>query len=171
MERFSKKLLPVWLSSLLIYYLLLPAFLWTAIWLIKQILAEPPINFGWVNWAIGLVILAPNLVISVWSLATLLRHRADKLVATGPYAHSRNPLPASMLGVYWGTGILIGSLIFIIAATFVFAVIALYIILFGEKKLCDRFGREYLLYRQRTPFMIPRTGNLAKNEESGSLKP
>lgn len=156
MERFSKKLLPDWLSSLLGYYLLLPAFLWTAIWLIKQILAEPPINFGWVNWVVGLVILAPNFAISVWSLATLLGYRTDKLVVTGPYAHSRNPLPASMLGVYWGTGILIGSLIFIIAATFVFAVIALYIILFGEKKLCDRFGREYLLYRQRTPFMIPR---------------
>ncbi|MBP7732511.1 MAG: isoprenylcysteine carboxylmethyltransferase family protein [Caldisericia bacterium] len=159
MERFSKQLIPAWLSPLLAYYLLLPAILWTVTWLIKQILAEPPINFGWVNWVVGLVILAPNLAISVWSLATLLGHRADRLVVTGPYAHSRNPLPASMLGVYWGVGILIGSLIFIIAASFVFAVIALYIILFGEKKLCDRFGREYLLYRQRTPFMIPRVTN------------
>lgn len=159
MKYSPKKLLPDWLSSLLGYYLLLSAFLWTATWLIKQILAEPPINFGWVNWAVGLVMLAPNLVISVWSLATLFKQTSDKLVVTGPYAHSRNPLLVSMLGVYWGTGILIGSLIFIIAATFVFTVIALYIILFGEKKLCDRFGREYLQYRQKTPFMVPRANN------------
>lgn len=171
MERSPKKFLPDWLSQLLIYYLVLPAFLWTSNWFLKLVVAEPPINFGWVNWVVGLLILIPNMIISIWSLATLAKCNPDKLVVTGPFAHSRNPLVASMLGIYWGIGVLIGSLIFIILATFVFAIIALYIILFGEKKLETRFGREYLLYRKRTPFMIPKTGNLAKNGESGSLNP
>ena len=94
----------------------------------------------------------------------------QKLVTTGPYAHSRNPLVVSTFSVYWGVGIIIGSLVFIILTSFFFLVMVVVIALFEEKSLERRFGREYLLYRQKTPFMIPRQPILAKRTDSDSLK-
>jgi protein-S-isoprenylcysteine O-methyltransferase Ste14 len=168
MDRTPKTILAVWISSFFVYYLVLPASLWVSAWLLGLAIAQPPINFGWVNWAVGLLIFVPNMAISIWSLVTL--HREGKgtpfpnvatvrLVTTGPYAHSRNPMVASMFSVYWGIGIIAGSLIFIILTSFFFLVMIAVITLFEEKDLERKFGREYLLYRQRTPFMIPRIKN------------
>ncbi len=169
MNRSPKTLAAVWLSSFLVYYAVLPCLLLGSTWLIRLVVSEPPINFGWINWVVGLVILAPNLVISVWTLATLYKKgfldaATQKLVTTGPYAHSRNPLVVSTFSVYWGVGIIIGSLVFIILTSFCFLVMVVVIALFEEKSLERRFGREYLLYRQKTPFMIPRKNRRIKNE-------
>lgn len=180
MNQSSKTVLAVWLSSLLTYYLALPCLLLATTWLVRLAIAEPSINFGWINWVVGFVILVPNLIISIWSLATLYRVgkgtpfpmvATRKLVTTGPYAHSRNPLVVSTFSVYWGVGIIIGSVVFIILTSFCFLVMIIIIALFEEKDLERRFDREYLLYRQRTPFMIPRQPILAKRTDSDSLKP
>ncbi|NTU61464.1 MAG: hypothetical protein HGA95_03970, partial [Caldiserica bacterium] len=148
MERSGKTILATWISSFFVYYLALPALLWATTWLLKLAIAEPPISFGWVNWVVGLLILAPNMAISVWSLVTLYREGKGtpfptaatvRLVVTGPYAHSRNPMVVSMFSVYWGLGILIGSLIFIILTSFFFLVMIVIITLFEEKDLERKF--------------------------------
>lgn len=180
MEHTGKTVLATWISSFFVYYLILPALLWVTVWVLKLVIAEPPIYFGWINWVVGLIILLPNLAISLWSLVTLYKEGKGtpfptvatiRLVTTGPYAHSRNPMVVSMFSVYWAVGILIGSLIFIILTSFFFLVMIVVITLFEEKDLERKFGREYLLYRHRTPFMIPRSKSLAKQQDSGSLEP
>jgi protein-S-isoprenylcysteine O-methyltransferase Ste14 len=180
MEHSRKTVLAAWISSFFVYYLALPALLWMTSWLAKLAIAEPSIDFGWVNWAVGLLFLIPNLLVSAWSLVALYKAGEGtpfpmvatvRLVTTGPYAHSRNPMVVSMFSVYWGAGIILGSLVFIILASFFFLVMIAVIALFEERDLERKFGREYLLYRQRTPFMIPRVANLAKPQESVSLKP
>jgi protein-S-isoprenylcysteine O-methyltransferase Ste14 len=178
MEHTGKTVLATWISSFFVYYLVLPTLLWATVWLLKLIIVEPSINFGWVNWVVGLLILFPNLAISIWSLVTLYKEGKGtpfptvatvRLVTTGPYTHSRNPMVVSMFSVYWAVGILIGSLTFIILTSFFFLVMIVVITLFEEKDLERKFGREYLLYRQRTLFMIPRIKSLAKQQDSGSL--
>lgn len=173
MNRSPKTLSAVWIASFFVYYVVIPCLLLGATWLIRLAVSEPPINFGWINWAVGLVILAPNLAISVWTLVTLHKEgqgtpfpiaATQKLVTTGPYAHSRNPLVVSTFSVYWGVGVIIGSPVFIILTSFFFLVMVVAIALFEEKSLERRFGREYLLYRQKTPFMIPRKNRRIKNE-------
>ncbi len=176
MNRSPKTLAAAWIASFFVYYVVIPCLLLGSTWLIRLVILEPPINFGWINWMVGLVILAPNLAISVWSILTLYKEgfpiaATQKLVTTGPYAHSRNPLVVSTFSVYWGVGIIIGSLVFIILTSFFFLVMVVVIALFEEKSLERRFGREYLLYRQKTPFMVPRQPILAKRTDSDSLKP
>lgn len=178
MDHSKKTILATWISSFFVYYLILPSLLWATSWLLMLSIAEPPIWFGWVNWVLGLIILLPNLAISVWSLVTIYREgngtpfpnvATIRLVTTGPYAHSRNPMVVSMFSVYWGIGILIASLIFIILTSFFFLVMIAVITLFEEKDLERKFGKDYLLYRQRTPFMIPRAKSLANRQDSDSL--
>jgi protein-S-isoprenylcysteine O-methyltransferase Ste14 len=80
----------------------------------------------------------------------------QKLVITGPYTYCRNPMTLGTTVFYLGVAIWIGSpsafglgLIYPVG-------ILIYIKLAEEKELEERFGSEYLDYKRRTPFLIPR---------------
>lgn len=82
--------------------------------------------------------------------------RAPKLVDTGPYAVTRNPL-------YLGTWLAVSSLGLVLnlwAALFlplVMAVKVLRIIGFEEQRLFAAFGADYRAYAARVPRLIPRS--------------
>ncbi len=77
------------------------------------------------------------------------------LVTTGPYAYTRNPLYFS------GTILLIGWTL-LLRLTFFLILTMLFLVMFGfaikweEKELAERFGEEYLLYKERVPLFFPR---------------
>lgn len=81
--------------------------------------------------------------------------RTERLVVTGPYRWSRNPMVFGALTCYvalaffWGT---IGGLL-IIAAFLSFAM--LYIRRFEEARLLKDFGKEYEAYKKRVSMIVP----------------
>jgi len=80
----------------------------------------------------------------------------QKLVVTGPYKFCRNPIALGSVVYYLGICILIGSLsAFSLTLLFMLFSIA-YLKLVEEKELEARFGEEYVEYKKRTPFLIPR---------------
>jgi len=84
-------------------------------------------------------------------------HQSSRLVTRGLYGYTRNPmLPGSGL-VFSGVGLYFGSfsMAFVLSPLFV-AVVSLWIKKKEEPKLVKRFGQEYLEYREKTPFLIPR---------------
>lgn len=82
--------------------------------------------------------------------------QSSNLVTDGVYKHSRNPMLLGF-GLYlMGVGLFFGS--FSTAFLFSFLVIVLvsfWIKLIEEPKLVKRFGKEYVEYREKTPFLIP----------------
>ena len=79
------------------------------------------------------------------------------LVISGPYKYCRNPIQFGAIFYYLGIGtifggIVTGSISFILG----FIIGSFYNIFFEEKELEKRFGDEYIQYRNRTPFIIPR---------------
>jgi protein-S-isoprenylcysteine O-methyltransferase Ste14 len=60
---------------------------------------------------------------------------------------------------YLGIAIWTGSLSALILALIYPVAILIYIKLIEEKELEQRFGLEYLEYKRRTPFLIPRFRN------------
>ena len=60
--------------------------------------------------------------------------------------------------VYLGVAVWVGSLSAIALASIYPSVIVIYTKLFEEKELEKRFASEYLEYKKRTPFVIPRLG-------------
>ncbi len=80
----------------------------------------------------------------------------QKLVVQRPYTYCRNPMTLGTIAFYLGVAIWTGSLSALILALIYPVGISIYIKLFEEKELEQRFGLEYLEYRRRTPFLIPR---------------
>jgi protein-S-isoprenylcysteine O-methyltransferase Ste14 len=80
----------------------------------------------------------------------------QKLIVQPPFTHCRNPMTLGTLLAYLGVAIAFHSpgagllvLIFI-------SLLLVYIKRVEEKELALRFGDEYLAYKQRTPFLLPR---------------
>ena len=80
-----------------------------------------------------------------------------RLVTSGPYAYSRNPMLTGVFTLLFGIGVLFESfsLVFIFTPLFVFLnVWELKAI--EEPELLKRLGQEYAEYRQKTPMFLPK---------------
>jgi protein-S-isoprenylcysteine O-methyltransferase Ste14 len=80
----------------------------------------------------------------------------QKLVISGPYAYTRNPMTLGAALFYLGIAIWLGSLPGVGLVVLVFAALLSYIAVHETAELTERFGDEYLAYRQHTPFLLPR---------------
>jgi len=83
----------------------------------------------------------------------------QKLVVKRPYTYCRNPMTLGTTAFYLGIAIWTGSLSALILALIYPVGILIYIKLIEEKELEQRFGLEYVEYKRRTPFLIPRFRN------------
>jgi protein-S-isoprenylcysteine O-methyltransferase Ste14 len=78
-----------------------------------------------------------------------------KLVVEKPYSYCRNPLYFGLINFFFGISIMIGSISSLVMV-FIFSVIIVsYIKLIEEQELVKRFGDEYVIYKQKTPLLIP----------------
>ncbi len=81
----------------------------------------------------------------------------QKLVIVGPYRYTRNPIELGALFYYFGGGWLIGSTSHgIICLVLALILGSSYHKFIEEKELLLRFGDEYKIYRNNTPFLIPK---------------
>ena len=148
-----------------IFLLLLP---WALIALGARLdfwLQWPPLLYYPINLILGLLLIVPGLLFAFWSnyaQYTLGRGTPVPLMATQnlvvqpPYTYCRNPMALGAIGMYLGVAILFGSpgagLLVLLGA----AALLTYIKRVEEKEMELRFGQDYLEYRRRTPFLLPR---------------
>jgi protein-S-isoprenylcysteine O-methyltransferase Ste14 len=80
----------------------------------------------------------------------------QKLLICPPYSYCRNPMALGAIVAYLGVCVVAGSpgagLLWFLGAVALLA----YIRLVEEKEMAARFDEEYLAYRRRVPFIIPR---------------
>ena len=80
--------------------------------------------------------------------------RDNILITTGIYAYTRNPM-------YFGAIIMILGWFLVLPFTFLLISTILFTIMFyitaksEEKKLSQKFGREYIKYKQKVPLFVP----------------
>jgi len=154
----------------LIFLVLLPAFLF---WLSQIITAAIAPFCPWLPCPprlVEIIVATPfaigGLLLLGWSTLTQWRHGhgtpaqlapTQRLVTTGPYALCRNPIELGAILYYLGLGTMLDSLgNGIICAILAALLGTAYHYLFEEAELAARFGEEYLIYREKTPFLIPR---------------
>jgi protein-S-isoprenylcysteine O-methyltransferase Ste14 len=81
----------------------------------------------------------------------------QKLTTTGPYAYCRNPLHLGTILYVFAFGTFLANLtVGLICCLFEIIAVTGYVKGIEEKELALRFGRDYLEYKQNTPFLIPR---------------
>lgn len=83
----------------------------------------------------------------------------QKLVVQAPYSFTRNPLAFGIINFYLGISIALGS-ISSMGIILLFSILILaYIKNIEEKELAQRYGADYVAYKEITPFLIPRRSN------------
>jgi len=86
-----------------------------------------------------------------------------RLVITGPYAYTRNPMVLGYSMLPLGMGVMFRSLgMALPTSAFVLMVSVVLVKIKEEPKLEERFGNEYREYRRKTPFLIPHMGPLIR---------
>jgi protein-S-isoprenylcysteine O-methyltransferase Ste14 len=140
-----------------------PLFLVTIASAFDQWLQLPRFTYRLVNLFIGLLFIVPGWLFAMWFVQAQFAlgegipvFATQKLIVQGPYAHCRNPMTLGADLFYVGVSIWMGSLS-AVGLTMLYAILSVvYLKVIEEKRLEERFGSEYLKYKQRTPFIIPR---------------
>jgi protein-S-isoprenylcysteine O-methyltransferase Ste14 len=104
----------------------------------------------WIGHAAGWPILVLGLGIAVWAVSEVRQmdiEKSDRLVTTGPYAFSRNPMYLAWTIIQIGIALLMNSIwpgIFLVGA---FLYTHIVVIQREECTLQEKFGDEYEQYR------------------------
>ncbi len=144
---------PLILSLAALWALMLEAIVPTAVPL------APPL--GWLA-------IAAAIVLDVWAMTTMVAARtnilpnrpAERLVTSGPFAFSRNPIYVGNMLLLVGGGIAFGSWWLVIAAPVAGFAMHRLAVLREERHLEARFGPAWRAYRDRVPRWVglPRGG-------------
>ena len=104
---------------------------------------------------IGVLLIFVCLAGRCWAILYVGGNKNVKLATTGPYSLCRHPLYLfSMVGVV-GIGFMIQSVVYTVVLTSVAFLVHLHWIKREEAYLADKFGEDYVAYRNRTPRFIP----------------
>jgi protein-S-isoprenylcysteine O-methyltransferase Ste14 len=147
------------------FWILIPSFIVVGSTFMDPSLCLPRFLHRPVNIIIALVFMIAGWLFANWSVKVQFSlgrgtpiplMATQKLVVQRPYTYCRNPMTLGTTAFYLGIAIWTGSLSAFILALIYPVGILIYIKLFEEKELEERFGLEYLEYKRRTPFLMPR---------------
>jgi protein-S-isoprenylcysteine O-methyltransferase Ste14 len=154
------------IAALALFLAAAPGLLYLAAMALERYVLAPSaeslyIGAAYVCIAIGLLIIA-------WAVFTQLSigrgtpvpvAPTQKLIVSGPYKLCRNPIQLGAIVYYFGLGMLLQSVsIALLMAALAFVLGGAYQKLVEERELERRFGTEYVEYRSKTPFVIPKWG-------------
>ena len=89
------------------------------------------------------------------------------LVTAGPYKYTRNPMILGYTMLLSSVGILVGSLFAgVITPLGLLVLISAWIKIVEEPKLEARFGKAYIEYKRKIPFLIPRLQKKPSSEKT-----
>lgn len=113
---------------------------------------------GYAFWIVGGLLVALAVTLDIWALKTLwqchttaMPHRcASRLVTTGPFRYSRNPIYLGYTLLTVALGLITGNSWFLAAAPVAAIVTTLFAIRCEEMHLLARFGIDFERYCERT---------------------
>jgi protein-S-isoprenylcysteine O-methyltransferase Ste14 len=149
----------------IMFVVVIPAILVRASPRLDHALHLPTLVYDPVNWLLGLLFVLAGLLFGLWSnYAQFTIGRGtpvpvmatQKLVVQPPYSYCRNPMALGAIVLYLGIAIWLGSLSALGLVLLPAICLLLYIKLIEEKEMELRFGADYIEYRRKTPFLIPR---------------
>ena len=160
----TQRMIAVILGGIL-FWIVIPFFIAVGSSYIDACLSLPRFFYGWGNIVIALIFIVTGWLFANWTVQAqfywgrgtpIPLMATQQLVVKRPYTYCRNPMTLGTTLFYLGVAIWIGSISAIGLALIYPLGILIYIKSFEEKEMEERFGLEYLEYKRRTPFLIPR---------------
>jgi protein-S-isoprenylcysteine O-methyltransferase Ste14 len=119
-------------------------------------LADSPAAIG-ALWTIGIVALLCGTSLMAWGAATLIRsrtaiiphHPASRLVQTGPYRFTRNPMYTGLTLFYLGGTLFLNAVWPLVFLPLALLALFHFVIRREERYLTDAFSDEYTSYQHR----------------------
>jgi protein-S-isoprenylcysteine O-methyltransferase Ste14 len=148
-----------------IFWIVTPFFIIVVSSYIDPGLHLPKFYYGLINPVIGLLFIVFGWLFANWTVKVQFSlgrgtpiplMATQKLIIKRPYNYCRNPMTLGTTIFYLGVAIWLGSFSAVGLGLIYPVGILIYIKLIEEKELEERFGSEYLEYKERTPFLIPR---------------
>jgi protein-S-isoprenylcysteine O-methyltransferase Ste14 len=87
-----------------------------------------------------------------------------ELIVDGVYRYVRNPMHTGVFAVMLGEGLILGSSSILLFTGFAIILHLFYIPFSEERGLENRFGKEYIIYKENVPRWIPRLSPWEPNE-------
>jgi len=150
-----------------IFWIVIPFFIVIASLYIDQWMNLPNFRYGLINPVMGSIFIVIGWLLANWTVKVQFSSgkgtpiplmATQKLIVKGPYTYCRNPMTLGTDLFYLGISLWLGSLS-AMGLGLVYPVgILIYIKTIEENELEERFGSDYLAYKKRTPFLIPRIG-------------
>ncbi len=120
---------------------------------------------GQLNIILSLPLFLFALFLIGWSVQNFLKAKGTpvpfnpppKLVTSGPYAYTRNPMLTGVFAFLFGIGMFLGSVFLLFVFTPIFIFLNCWELkTIEEPELVKRLGQEYIEYRETTPMFFPR---------------
>ena len=157
--RFGRGLLIVCFPVLFVYFVLCMPARAASEWIMLPIGLPGPVAIS-----VGVPIASAGLGLYLWTLVLFARASGTqvpvaptvRIVSTGPYAYTRNPMQTSAVFMVVGAGLAMNSWSFMFGGLVIPIAYLVYIKYVEEVELEARFGDAYLEYKASTPFLFPR---------------
>lgn len=149
----------------IIFWVAVPLLIIIGSYYFDQWFGLPKFVFGLINSVVSLILMVAGWLFANWTVKVQFSvghgtpiplMATQKLIVRAPYTYCRNPMTLGTALFYLGVGIGLGSLSAVGLSLVYPAGILIYIKLIEEKELEERFGSQYLDYKRKTPFLIPR---------------
>jgi len=130
----------------------------------------PLLPVEWLRWAVVAVLLLVGLGFAAWSNIALrvtglggpadgfdvaVSPRTQKLVTSGPYRFTRNPMAFGTFLNYFALALALDSAAVVVFLAMMLPAAIAYIGRFEETRLARDFGEEFREYRKRVPLFFP----------------
>lgn len=148
-----------------VFIVLLPLALIRLSGWLDQTLHLPRLPGGRAIQALGGLMTAAGWLLAIWSIEVQFRvgrgtpvplMATQQLVVDPPYTYTRNPMALGALAMYLGVAVVRRSLAAVGWVLVCGAALLATIKRAEEQEMAARFGQDYLAYRERTPFLLPR---------------
>jgi protein-S-isoprenylcysteine O-methyltransferase Ste14 len=136
---------------------------------LDRIYGNPAFIRAPLNYIFCMPLLIAGIVLMVWTSMIFLAsggtpvpvNPPQRLITTGPYAYSRNPMHTGLFLIMFASGIYFGSLLSVLVFTPIYILMDTLIFKYIEEpELEKRLGEKYVEYKKRTPMFFPRVGRI-----------
>jgi len=114
---------------------------------------------------IGCILMVVGFFFSFWSIMMKLTQGrgtplpmmpTQGLITTGPFRYCRNPMTLGTILAYLGMTIAAATVVGVALVLALGSLLITYLKKVEDKELAERFGEQYLEYKERVPFIVPR---------------